>query len=133
MIIAKDSSVINISEEEQLNEAQSVGVLVRAAGPKYTSSLKTRIKYGYSRYKDNPAWVSAYNKCVGRELKKSFGPIAVTTLYEALRNKQYTKAAKKLIKLGVKGSLPGFVISLAFISNGCNAEATKKHYKWVRK
>lgn len=78
-------------------------------------------------YKRNPKWQQANNKCISRELKSAFGPAAATAIINAVKNKAWKKAAKKLLKLGIKSSLPGLMGTLGYISVKCGEEANMKH------
>lgn len=72
-----------------------------------------------------------YNKCIGNKLNGSYGPTAATAVFSYIYNKQYKMAAKKLIKLGIKGSVPGLIGNLAYIQISCGISADRKYYnRW---
>lgn len=66
------------------------------------------------------------DQCVAKKLNDSYGIAAATGIVKAIRGKQYTKAAKKILALGVKGTIPGIIGTLGWILGSCIYEADKK-------
>lgn len=64
------------------------------------------------------------DNCLVGKLSDSFGVGAITTVVEAIRQKSFIKAAKELLKVGVKGG--GIVITLGWMLTSCIASADKK-------
>ena len=60
-------------------------------------------------------------------MKDSYGSAAFSAIYTYLKNKDWTNAAKKLLKLGVKGSVPGLVATMMWNIAHCGDVASKKH------
>jgi hypothetical protein len=81
--------------------------------------------------KRNPKWTEAQNQCIINSLKANFGAAAVSGIYSAIKKGNWTDAATKLIKFGVKGSLPGLVISLGVTAAVCGDEASKKYPRMI--
>lgn len=61
--------------------------------------------------------------CVNKKVSEYFGaflaPAALAAIYQLLWDGEYTEAAKKLIKLGVKGNVFAIAGSLTIIFAGC--------------
>lgn len=81
--------------------------------------------------KTNPKWTEASNKCIKSKIKDTYGPTALTAIWEAGKDGNWKKGAKKLLKLGIKGSVPGLVASLTWFSVSCGDEASKKYDKYL--
>ena len=81
--------------------------------------------------KENPKWTAARDKCFYAKMKDAYGPAAFTAIYTYLKNKDWTNAAKRLLKLGVKGSVPGLAATLMWSIASCGDVASKKHKRWL--
>ena len=64
-------------------------------------------------------------------MKDAYGPAAFTAIWTYLKNSDWTNAAKKLLKLGVKGSVPGIVASMMWNIASCGDVASKKHKRYL--
>lgn len=81
--------------------------------------------------KENPKWTAARDKCFYDNMKHAYGPAAFSAIYTYLKNKDWTNAAKKLLKLGIRGSVPGFVATMMWNIAYCGDVASKKHKRWL--
>lgn len=81
--------------------------------------------------KRNPKWTEAQNQCIIDSLKANFGAAAVSGILNAIKQGKWGDAAKKLIKFGVKGSVPGLMISLAVTAADCGDKASKKYPRYI--
>ncbi|MGX4667806.1 hypothetical protein JNUCC74_01055 [Cerasibacillus sp. JNUCC 74] len=81
--------------------------------------------------RENPKWVNYSERCIRKGLSNAFGPAAITGVWEAIRDGNFKKGAKKLLKLGVKGSIPGIMATAMWEVNKCNSKANKKYKRWL--
>lgn len=65
------------------------------------------------------------DNCIVDELNNAFGLAAVTGVVQAIKEKSFKKAAKKLLKSGVKGV--GVPVTLGWILSTCLVKADKKY------
>ncbi|KAB2335099.1 hypothetical protein [Bacillus mesophilum] len=74
----------------------------------------------HTEYHDN------MNKCVNEGIVDNFGPLvtgaALAGIVDAILDKQYTTAAKKIISAGFRGSVVGTGVTLATMFIGCMIE-----------
>lgn len=81
----------------------------------------------YNNIKDNSGLITTYtaavDKCVNKEVADYFGsflgPAAFTAILQLMYNGDYTEAAKKLIKIGVKGNVLSIAGTLSYILVSC--------------
>ncbi|GAQ18534.1 hypothetical protein OPHB3_2475 [Oceanobacillus picturae] len=64
------------------------------------------------------------DKCITAKLSESFGPVAITAIVHSIRKKSFIKAAKQLLKMGIKSG--GIAISLGWMLSSCIRSADKK-------
>jgi hypothetical protein len=81
--------------------------------------------------RENPKWVNYSERCFRKGLNNAYGPAAITGVWEAIKKGNFKKGAKKLLKLGVKGSLPGIMATVIWEYNKCNTKANKKYKRWL--
>lgn len=71
------------------------------------------------------------DRCLEKKIKNGFGEIitgaVLVTILEFLNQKQYGKAAKKILSIGFKGNLFGITATLAVYMLQC----IKKHKGWI--
>lgn len=66
------------------------------------------------------------DRCVLQKLNDSYGVAATTAIVNAIKNKQWTKAATRLIRLGVRAAPPVIIANLGWIITSCLHEANKR-------
>lgn len=81
--------------------------------------------------KENPKWTKARDNCFYEKMKDSYGPAALNTIWLYIKNKDWTNAAKKLLKLGVKGNVAGIVTNMMWSIASCGDVASKKHKRYL--
>ncbi|MBK3496668.1 hypothetical protein JFL43_17735 [Viridibacillus sp. YIM B01967] len=82
---------------------------------------------GWYLMKDKPEYLSASNKCISEGLKAAYGPVTVvSTIANAIFDKEFTFAAKKLLALGVRSNLAGVVATMVMIQMDCAKKMDKK-------
>ncbi|WP_368653754.1 hypothetical protein AB4Y30_01450 [Ornithinibacillus sp. 4-3] len=64
------------------------------------------------------------DKCITNELSNAFGLAAAKTIIDAIKNKSFKKAAKALLKAGIKGV--GVPVTLGYILTSCLIKTDKK-------
>lgn len=77
--------------------------------------------------KNNPSITpmnAKLDRCIEKKIKNGLGDVlslaAITTVIEYIKDGEYTLAAKKLIKLGVKGNAVGITAQLILWWGQCN-------------
>lgn len=81
--------------------------------------------------KYNPKWVKVRDDCLVNELKTAYGPAAFTAIYKYIKEEAWTKAAKKLLKLGIKGIVPGLISDFLWTVGLCADQANKKYEPFI--
>lgn len=66
------------------------------------------------------------DQCILNKLNDSYGIAAATAIITAIKNKQWTNAAKRLIKLGIKSAPTVIIANLGWILGSCIYAADKK-------
>lgn len=66
------------------------------------------------------------DQCILDKLNDSYGIAAATAIITAIKNKQWTNAAKRLIKLGIKSAPTVIIANLGWILGSCIYAADKK-------
>ncbi|MEC2922194.1 hypothetical protein WAG12_06230 [Bacillus cereus] len=78
-------------------------------------------------------WIRMHNACLKRELTNSYKEFisvsTITTLVQWIQNGQYTKAAKKLISLGVRGNVVALGATIVYKVGTCGDELKRKGIK----
>lgn len=65
----------------------------------------------------------AVDRCIERKIIANYREVLnvafISTIIVNIKNKEYEYAAKKMLKLGVKGSLPGLIAQLSWYLGSC--------------
>lgn len=130
LIFDKSSLHISVTELKELgNSSDSITTLSKKKLPKYTNDVRIAFVY---RYTTNPTWTKAHNSCLGKELKKSFGPLVYTSIISAIAAKKWTLAAKRIAKAGIRLTLPAIIGTIQWINVDCASKTSKKHKRFKR-
>ncbi|MGM0943134.1 MAG: hypothetical protein ACQEWU_19570, partial [Bacillota bacterium] len=81
--------------------------------------------------KVNPKWAAAKEACFRKEIKKQYGGAALTSAVDMILNGKWKDGAKKLLKLGVRGSIPGIFVTIGLTNGKCGEKASKKYKHYL--
>lgn len=133
--ITEDGVIVNYNEDLLHNklglEYPGIARFVENSNPGDITTMY--IPYEPIGKKQNPKWTAESNKCVLNKLNDSYGPAAATAILDAIMNKNWTKGAKKLLQLGIKGTIPGIAANLLWIAASCGDQASKKYPRYIPK
>ncbi|MEX3625034.1 hypothetical protein [Viridibacillus arvi] len=115
------------SYEDIIKQMEDMGAFAETNSNKIPEIAPRAVGCGWYLMKDKPEYLSASNKCLSDGLKAAYGPITViSTIVNAIFDKEFTFAAKKLLQLGVRANLAGVVATLIMIQMDCAEKMDKK-------
>ncbi|MGF9979671.1 hypothetical protein [Viridibacillus arvi] len=72
---------------------------------------------------DKPSYTKALNNCFSKKMKENYGPVALgSTIMNLIADKEFTLAAKQILKLGIRANVAGIAFTLGVIWFQCNGQ-----------